>query len=101
MFTVLSIGSRVGRIVTFGKKILTFCLQVQNLSLLLRRHKKFLLFHLIINIYFQPNLSKCCSEITVGNVGARAVLKVFSQKIKKKVITCLAVTNCATRGKLN
>ena len=41
-------------------KIVTFSLQVRNL---LRRYQKLLAFHLIVNIYFGPNLSEYCSEL--------------------------------------
>ena len=102
MLTLLNIDNRVARVVTFGKKFLP--LASLNFVTSVSMPPKLLPFHLIINIYFGPNLSKYCTEITAGNVGARVVLpqiEVFSKKKTKKVITCLTVTNCATRGKLD
>ena len=45
-------------------------------------------------------LSKYSFEMTVGNVGARVVLPHIQVFSKKEVITCIAVTDCATCGNL-
>ena len=50
---------------------------------------------LIIYTSFQPELSKCCHEVMIGNIGDRVMLHkklVKSNKKKKKKIIHLAVT---------
>ena len=67
----------------------------------MRQNSKQLLVHLFINKYFGPHLSKKCSEITVGDVGARVVLpqiNVFSKKKKEKNVIASLAAICASRG---